>query len=72
MRPEAKSPRERITMHRHRMRAAGLKSLQIWVPDPQTPGFVEECRRQSRVIQNDPAEKNDLESLAALADWGDE
>lgn len=72
MRPEAKSPRERIAMHRRRMRAAGLKSVQIWVPDPQAPDFAEECRRQSRIIRNDPAESNDLERLAALADWGDE
>jgi hypothetical protein len=54
------------------MRAAGLKSVQIWVPDPQTPGFVEECRRQSLIIRNDPVETHDLEQLAELADWEDE
>jgi hypothetical protein len=28
------------------MRAAGLRPVQIWVPDTRAPGFAEECRRQ--------------------------
>lgn len=58
--------------HRRRMRAAGLKSVQIWVPDPHSSGFAEECQRQSFIIRNDPAEAHDLEQLAELADWGQE
>ena len=72
MKSRAKSPNERVTTHRRRMRAAGLKSVQIWVPDPQAPGFIEECRRQSLIIRNDPMETHDLEQLAELADWEDE
>lgn len=72
MEPKAKSSRERIMNHRRRMRAAGLKSVQIWVPDPQAPGFAEECRRQSLLIRNDPVEAHDLQMLGELADWGDE
>ena len=58
--------------HRRRMRAAGLKSVRIWVPDPHSPGFLEECRRQSLIIRNDPVETHDLEQLAEIADWGGE
>jgi hypothetical protein len=70
MQPPAKSPKERIMAHRRRMRAAGLKSVQIWVPDPQAPGFAAECRRQSLIISKDPLESLDLEQIAEIADWG--
>jgi hypothetical protein len=28
------------------MRMAGLRPIQIWVPDTRRPGFEDECRRQ--------------------------
>lgn len=39
---------DRVQRHRAGLRAAGLRPLQIWVPDTRRPGFAEECRRQSR------------------------
>ena len=63
---------ERVKSHRSKLREAGFKPVQLWVPDPQAPGFVAECRRQSLIIRNDQAEMSDLEQLAELADWGDE
>lgn len=41
------SVNERVQRHRDAMRAAGLRPIQIWVPDTRLPGFAEECRRQS-------------------------
>jgi hypothetical protein len=32
------------------MRAAGLRPVQIWVPDTRSPGFATECRRQCKLI----------------------
>ena len=64
--------RERVQTHRNRLRAAGLKPVQIWVPDPMAPGFADECRRQSLMIQNDLTEMHDLEMLAHIADWSEE
>jgi len=64
--------KQRVQSHRNRLRAAGLKPIQLWVPDPKTPGFAAECRRQSLIIQNDPAEMHDLEMMAEIADWGEE
>ena len=68
----AKNVKERVNSHRNRLRMAGFKTVQIWVPDTKAPGFAEECRRQSRVILGDPAEAHDLKLLAAMADWGEE
>lgn len=64
--------KRRVQNHRDRLRAAGLKQIQLWVPDPKAPGFAAECRRQSLMIRSDPSEKQDLEALAEIADWGEE
>jgi hypothetical protein len=64
--------KHRVQSHRSRLRAAGLKPVQLWVPDPKAPGFAAECRRQSLLIQNDPTDMHDLEMLAEIADWGEE
>jgi len=64
--------KERVRSHRNRLRDAGLKPVQLWVPDPKAPGFAAECRRQSLIILNDPTELLDLENFAEIAEWGDE
>ncbi|HEY6363923.1 MAG TPA: antitoxin MazE family protein [Candidatus Binatia bacterium] len=37
-----------VHRYRARMRHAGLRLVQLWVPDTRARGFAEECRRQSR------------------------
>jgi hypothetical protein len=37
---------ERVRKHRRELRAAGLRPLQIWVPDTRSPGFEVACREQ--------------------------
>jgi len=64
--------KKRAKHNEERLGAAGLKPIQLWIPDPQTPGFAEECRRQSMSILNDPAEMGDLERLVDIAGWGGE
>jgi hypothetical protein len=51
------SSAERVKRRRDKMRAAGLRPVQIWVPDTRVPGFAAECRRQCEVIAD--AEKTD-------------
>jgi Protein of unknown function (DUF3018) len=41
---------ERVARRRAKLRAAGLRPIQIWVPDTTRPGFAEECRRESVLI----------------------
>ncbi|MGH7212624.1 MAG: antitoxin MazE family protein [Acetobacteraceae bacterium] len=41
---------ERVERRRAKLRAAGLRPVQLWVPDTSAPGFAEECRRQSLLI----------------------
>nr|WP_244600215.1 antitoxin MazE family protein [Blastochloris tepida] len=45
-----------MASYRQRMRAAGLRPVQIWVPDTRAPDFAEKCRRQARAVAaDDPA-----------------
>jgi hypothetical protein len=56
------------------MRAAGLRPIQIWVPDTRRPSFAEECRRQSSLAaeadQSDPGLLDFLdEALGDVDGW---
>ena len=44
------SVRERVRRHREALRRAGMRPVQIWVPDTRQPGFRDECRRQSPIV----------------------
>ncbi len=58
----------RVRKHRRALRAAGLKPIQIWVPDTTRPGFAEECRRQSLLASKHPQEERILKEIEAVAD----
>jgi hypothetical protein len=64
---------KRVQKHRDALRAAGLRPVQIWVPDTRQPGFAAECRRQSLVVAAADAADTDLDAFmeAALADLDD-
>ncbi|HEX3732161.1 MAG TPA: antitoxin MazE family protein [Mycobacteriales bacterium] len=59
---------ERVRKRRAALRAAGLRPVQIWVPDSRRSGFAEECRRQSQMLRDDPHEVETLDWLAAASD----
>lgn len=50
------------------LRAAGLRPIQIWVPDTRRPSFAEECRSQCLVVRNDPQEREVMGWIEAVAD----
>ena len=54
-----KSSREKVRAHRARLRAQGLRPIQIWVPDVRAKGFEAEARRQSQLIAQSPMESVD-------------
>jgi Protein of unknown function (DUF3018) len=59
---------ERVGRRRAALRKAGLRPIQIWVTDTSAPGFAEECRRQSRMLRDDPHEQEIMDFLEAAAD----
>ena len=62
----------RVQKHRDSLRKAGLRPVQIWVPDTRRPNFSEECHRQCLLAARADAADSDLESLMddLLADIG--
>lgn len=59
---------QRVQKHRMGLRAAGLRPVQIWVPDTRRAGFAEECQRQSLSLKDDAQEMETLNWLEAVAD----
>ena len=51
----------KTTRHRERMRAAGLRPVQFWVPDTRTPEFAALVRGQCRSLKGSPEEAAVLE-----------
>ena len=41
----------RVRRKRDALRVAGLRPVQVWVPDVRAAGFAAECARQAQVIR---------------------
>ena len=59
----------RVQKHRQSLRAAGLRPIQIWVPDVRSKRFAAQARRQSLAIAGSAQEKDDLAFIESVADW---
>ena len=59
---------QRVEKHRASLRAAGMRPVQIWIPDTRRKDFADECRRQSLMLRADDNEKEILEFMEAIAD----
>jgi len=63
-------PPKRMANYRQRMRAAGLRPVQIWVPDSRSPDFAKKCHRQARAVAaNDPAGDELMRFVASVYQW---
>jgi Protein of unknown function (DUF3018) len=50
--------RKSVQRYRERMRRAGFRLVQLWVPDTRAKGFADECRRQSRAAARNKHAEN--------------
>ena len=53
----------RVQKYRDAQRMAGLRLVQLWVPDTRRPDFAAECQRQSRLVA-----QADMDAALADAD----
>lgn len=60
--------REKVAAYRERMRARGLRPIQIWVPDVRAPGFADEARRQALAVAQSPHEPDDQAFVDSISD----
>lgn len=64
----------RVQKRRDALRAAGLRPVQIWVPDTRRPGFAAECARQAALVAQADRADPDLDrfletALASTEGW---
>jgi hypothetical protein len=64
--------RDRVREHRARLRAQGLRPLQIWVPDVRSPAFTAEAHRQSRAVAGSAVADEDQAFVDAISAWPEE
>ncbi len=64
--------KDRQKAHRERLRARGLRPVQIWVPDVTAPDFAAQAHRQSLAVANSSTAEADQAFIDDLTDWDDE
>src|SRR3546814_19079826 len=64
---------DKVDRHRQRMRAAGFRPVQFWVPDTRGADFAARVRQQCLKLKGDPAELDALrfveEAAAPVEGW---
>ncbi len=61
--------RARVRAHRARLRAQGLRPVQIWVPDVNAACFADEAHRQARAVATSSAATDDQAFVDSVSEW---
>lgn len=59
--------KKRVREHRRRLRAQGLRPVQIWVPDVRSPEFIGEAHRQSAAVAASRHAEDDQAFIDAIS-----
>lgn len=72
--PTADRPtsRDKVRVHRTRLRKAGLRPVQIWVPDVRSKAFAQAAHRQSLAVAKSSRAKSDQGFVDAISAWNAE
>jgi hypothetical protein len=68
----AKPTHVKVREHRERLRAQGLRPIQIWVPDVRAASFKSEAHRQSLAVAASAHAAEDQAFIDAVSHWNDE
>jgi hypothetical protein len=68
----AKPTRVKVRDHRERLRAQGLRPIQIWVPDVRTSSFRSEAHRQSLAVAASAYAAENQAFIDSVSDRDDE
>jgi hypothetical protein len=66
--PDKTSSRSKVRAHRARLRAQGLRPIQIWVPDIRAPAFKTEAHRQSQAVATSAQAIEDQDFIDAVSE----
>lgn len=64
---EDPSVKKRVREYRRRLRAQGLRPVQIWVPDVRSPEFTREAHRQAAAVAAGGRSADDQAFIDALS-----
>jgi hypothetical protein len=67
-----KPTRVKVQEHRDRLRALGLRPIQIWVPDVRARSFRAQAHRQSLAVATSAQARANQAFIDAVSDRGDE
>ena len=67
--PKPKSSRAKVRSHRERLRAQGLRPVQIWVPDVRSSAFRAEAHRQSLAVAASLHAAEDQAFVDSISAW---
>ena len=65
--PKRLSSRDKVRAHRKRLRARGLRPIQLWIPDTRTAAFKVEAHRQSLAVAQSPYARLDQDFIDAIS-----
>ena len=63
--------RDKVRAYRERMRAQGLRPIQIWVPDTRSATFRDEAHRQSLAVAASAHAHEDQAFIDAVSGLGE-
>jgi hypothetical protein len=69
---DAKPAKLKVQEHRDRLRAQGLRPIQIWVPDVRASSFRSEAHRQSLAVAASAHAADDQSLIDAVSGRDDE
>ncbi len=64
----SRSSRDKVRLHRERLRAQGLRPVQIWVPDVRARSFVTAARKQSKAVAASEYAMTDQQFIDAVSE----
>ena len=63
-----RSSRDKVRLHRERLRAQGLRPVQIWVPDVRARSFISAARKQSNDVATSKRAAADQRFIDAVSE----
>ena len=66
-----KTGRERTAAYRSKMRAQGMRMIQLWLPDARSPKYRAAVDRQLRLLAQSAQEKRDQAFVESITEWND-
>lgn len=65
--PVTRPSRDKVRQHRERLRAQGLRPIQLWVPDVRAAEFRADAHRQSARVAASAFEREDQDFIDAIS-----